>query len=104
MGRLKTMPSRIGTLAPKLAALPKLVDDFYASPEWRAFAKLIKLKRGNRCEDCGSTYRVIADHVVERKDGGADFDEDNIRLRCLPCHNSKTAAARGQRSRGEAGR
>jgi 5-methylcytosine-specific restriction endonuclease McrA len=103
MGRLTAPPPRLGALAPKLAAMPKQVEDFYSSPEWRSLMKLIKLKRGNRCArpGCGSTHRVIGDHIVERKDGGADLDEDNIELLCPKHHAEKTARARAKRARGE---
>lgn len=85
---------------------PKVADPFYLTPEWRRFAAEMKRQRGNCCEDCsrsgaGRGVKLIADHVVERRDGGADFDPSNIRIRCMPCHNAKTAKAKGERARGE---
>lgn len=86
-------------LPPRVQALPKHVDDFYRSREWRALAADIKAKRGRFCERCGSGHRVIADHIHEMKDGGARLDPANIELLCQPCHNRKTAMAKARRSR-----
>lgn len=84
----------------KLAHAPKVAEQFYQSPEWRALVRDIKRQRGAWCERCGSTDRVIADHIQERKDGGADLDPENIELLCGKHHAAKTAAARGARARG----
>jgi 5-methylcytosine-specific restriction protein A len=81
----------------------KTADPFYTSPEWRKFIARIKAKRGNRCEDPACTTpnerqtRVIGDHIVELKDGGAPLDPANIMLRCDACHTRKTAAHRAKR-------
>ncbi|MBP7619319.1 MAG: HNH endonuclease [Gemmatimonadales bacterium] len=97
MSRLKALPPRIATLAPRVRPLPKVAERFYLSPEWRGLAARIKRKRGAVCERCGSDHRVIADHIVELKDGGAPLDEANIELLCQAHHNAKTAAARAAR-------
>lgn len=99
MAKLTVPPSRLGGApVPRLTAPPKTVDPFYRSPEWLALIASIKRERGNRCEDCSTQGGVIiGDHIVELKDGGAALDKRNIRLRCLPCHNTKTAAVRAQR-------
>lgn len=102
MAHLARLAPRIGALSPRVTLRPKEAEGFYKSPEWRRFVQSIKARRGNFCEDCGSNHRVIGDHIVERKDGGADFDEQNIRLRCIRCHNSKTAQARKARALGMA--
>jgi 5-methylcytosine-specific restriction endonuclease McrA len=41
--------------------------------------------------------RILGDHIIERKDGGAELDPNNIQLLCLGCHNAKTATARKDR-------
>lgn len=104
MGRLKSLPARVASLAPAVAVPAKVPDPFYESAEWRTFAREVKAQRGYRCEevtcgrDCSDTPRgLIADHVVERRDGGADFDPVNVRLLCTACHNRKTASARARR-------
>lgn len=104
------MTSRLSHAAPRLAqttrrlAVPvKLTDPFYESPEWRALASAVKALRNWRCEECGrdcsANRRTLhVDHVVERKDGGADLDPLNVRALCVGCHNRKTAGARVRRA------
>lgn len=102
MGKLKVTPSRLRAVPPKLMAAPKRAEGFYQSAEWRALVASIKRERGNFCQRCGSNERVIADHIVERKDGGADLDRANIELLCAKHHAIKTAQARARRARGVA--
>jgi len=102
MARIRALPPRISTVASRVRPPAKVPDPFYTSPNWRTFVREIKRQRGYRCEGCGmdcasSPRSLIGDHVVERKDGGADFDPLNVRLLCLGCHNRKTAAARDRR-------
>jgi len=98
MGKLTALPSRLGSPMVKLAAAPKAVEPFYQSPEWRGLVARLKSERGNWCNRCGARGRIIGDHIVERKDGGAELDETNVELLCQRCHNRKTAAARGARA------
>jgi 5-methylcytosine-specific restriction protein A len=104
MGRLKTIGSRVASVAPRTAPPQKVADPFYVSAEWREFARAVKRARGFVCEnpdckrDCSHAPRgLIADHIVERSDGGADFDIANVMLLCIACHNSKTAIERTKR-------
>lgn len=106
MARLKTIGSRVASVAPRASPPQKVADPFYLSTEWREFARAVKTARGFVCEnpdcrrDCRHAPRgLIADHVVERKDGGADFDVMNVMLLCIACHNSKTAIERTKRHR-----
>lgn len=103
MVRLKCMAQRVGVLAPRVRAAPKVAEAFYTSPEWRKLVAKIKRERGNWCQRCGSTQRVIGDHIIERKDGGDDLDENNVELLCFTHHQQKTAEARTRRARGQAG-
>lgn len=100
MGRLSAMPPRLDRLGPRVRALPKVAEQFYQSREWRSLVARIKRVRGAWCVQCGSNHRLIGDHIVERKDGGADLDDGNVELLCAACHNRKTAAARAKRARG----
>lgn len=102
VGRLKAVTGRLAAPAPRIVAPPKRAEPFYQSPQWRDLVRDVKRERGAWCQRCGSKHRVIADHVVERKDGGADLDPANIELLCQACHNSKTAAARARRASGTA--
>ena len=104
MGRLRQLGQRLKPLHTARAAFPpKTSDSFYQSPEWREFSTAVKQERGNCCEeqDCGYRGpRLIADHIIEVKDGGALLDRRNILLRCMPCHNTKTALTQRQRALG----
>ena len=101
MGKLKALGSRLGGMPAKVKAAPKVAEGFYSSPEWRGLVADIKRGRGARCERPGCptpTHRIIADHIVERKDGGADLDASNVELLCFTHHQQKTAAARAARA------
>jgi hypothetical protein len=98
MGKLTAMPPRLGAMPAKVGAAPKIAEAFYQSRAWRSLIAAIKRERGNWCERCGSSNRVIGDHVVERKDGGAELDPANVELLCQACHNVKTAAERAARA------
>lgn len=97
---LRSIGSRIGALAPMVRVLPKQAERFYTSAPWRALVASIKRERGAFCQRCGAGGRIIGDHVIERKDGGADLDAANVELLCTPCHARKTARARAQRALG----
>lgn len=101
MGKLSNLRSRVRGLEGRLKPPPKIAEAFYQSKEWRSLVARIKRERGNWCQRCGSTNRVIADHIVERKDGGADLDPANIELLCFAHHQRKTADARKRRARGQ---
>lgn len=102
MARLSTLPPRVGALAPRLRPPAKVADPFYLSPEWRGLVAAIKRQRGNVCEDVGPHGgRIMGDHIVERKDGGAELDPANVMLRCAACHNRKTHRVKAARARGQ---
>ncbi|WP_420337834.1 HNH endonuclease [Roseibium sp.] len=99
---LKMIRKTTRTLAPRIRPPVKLTDPFYQSADWRALAADIKRQRRYRCEACGSDFsrradKLIADHIVERRAGGAEFDPLNIQCLCIACHNRKTARARKAR-------
>lgn len=101
MGKLKNIAPRIGGLGARVKPPAKIADPFYLSREWRSLVAKIKRERGNWCERCGSGDRVIADHIIERRDGGADLDPSNVELLCFTHHQRKTAQARARRARGQ---
>jgi 5-methylcytosine-specific restriction enzyme A len=96
--KLRNLPSAIPTLAPRLRPPPKVAESFYTSSEWRGLVARIKRERGAWCVVCGSSQRVIADHIKERRDGGEPLDPANVQLLCQRCHNRKTARARAARA------
>lgn len=85
----------------------KVADPFYQSPEWEA-ARLKALQRakfrceatvenGQRCPKRTPGERIFVDHRVERRDGGADLDQENLWCLCSHHHASKTIAERTKR-------
>ena len=89
------MPARV-------ASLPKVADPFYLSKEWAA------LKAARRRDE---DYReakarlkpgewLVLDHIVERRDGGADLDPANTQWLTHSEHQAKTAKARMDRAHG----
>jgi 5-methylcytosine-specific restriction protein A len=100
----------------RLRPAPKKAEPFYQSPEWRDLRSSIIAERGRRCERCGKTregdgspVKLILDHIIERRDGGADLDRRNLQLLCTAeggngvdglggCHARKTARARSVRA------
>ena len=101
MGRLKSPPPLLGSPPPMLRVPPKQAMPFYQSPEWRKLIASIKRERGAFCCMCGSSHRVIGDHIVELKDGGEALDASNIQLLCHAHHQAKTAQTRARRARGQ---
>lgn len=95
---LRMVAPRLARAGARVSAPVKAVEPFYASPEWKTFARAIVSQRGRRCEACGvEGGRLIADHIIERRDGGADFDPLNIQVLCPSCDNRKRAKAAAAR-------
>lgn len=99
MAKLTNLAPRVATLDTRTAQPPpKEADPHYSTPEHRHWRAIVLARAGYKCEDCGrSNCRLFADHIKERKDGGADFDPSNGMCRCGACHSKKTAAVRAQR-------
>lgn len=94
-------PPRLKTLGPRLKPLdtrtvrppPKVVESFYSSAEWKEVRAKVLERDGYRCVKCGRRDgRLFVDHIIERKDGGADYDLDNLQTLDGPCHTTKTHA------------
>ena len=52
---------------------------------WRT-VRAEQLRRFPRCAICRRESAVEVDHIVQLKDGGARFDERNLRSLCQSCH------------------
>ncbi len=70
-------------------------DSFYDTKEWRELRQQCRQRDGHRCADpdCetpmrGYGGRLIADHIISRREGGPDTLE-NLILRCASCDNRK---------------
>jgi 5-methylcytosine-specific restriction endonuclease McrA len=78
-------------------ASAKHVLPFYVGPDWKALMRQIIKQRGRCCQDPrhDGAYprqgvRLLGDHIVELRDGGARLDPRNVMLRCYRCHGRKT--------------
>lgn len=104
MARLTCLKPRVATLDTRTARPPpKAVDAELTTPEHRAWRAAVLRRAGYRCEGpgCGRTgVRFFADHIVERRDGGAHLDPANGQCLCGSCHSKKTAAVRAARMKG----
>lgn len=105
MARLATLSPRLGTLDTRTARpAPKVADAELLTPEHRAWAYEVKKRAGWKCQAPGCTahgrrggVRLYADHIVERRDGGAPLDPANGQALCGRHHSEKTARARAAR-------
>lgn len=104
---------KLTMLGPRLATAdtrrvkppPKQADQELLTPEHRAWRKIvleraryrcedIDTETGQRCTNASPAHRIYADHVEERRDGGALYDPQNGKARCAKHHTLKTNAAR----------
>lgn len=106
MSRIKQIGSRIQIVDTRRVKLPaKVADRELLSPEHRAWRQAVLERAGYQCEavDNGrrcqvrAPSRLFADHVVERRDGGARLDVGNGQCLCGSHHTRKTVAARTSR-------
>ena len=78
----------------------KRAEPFYSTPEFRKWRAIVIGRAGGMCQwpGCGTTDgRMYADHIVERKDGGADLDPANGQCLCAGHHSVKTVGERKKR-------
>ncbi|MDP1026382.1 HNH endonuclease signature motif containing protein [Sphingomonas sp. KR1UV-12] len=106
MGRLTSLPSRLGSLRPRLASLP--VGDrqaydrnrdqqawrrWYKTSRWQKLRWSILVRDLFTCGMCGKlepdTSQLVADHRrPHRGDERLFWDERNLWCLCKPCHDS----------------
>lgn len=108
------MAKKLATLRPALGRFdgrrvqspPKVVEAFYQTVEYREWREAVIARAGRRCEAVENggrcwkaepRHRMFADHIVERKDGGAPFDPGNGQCLCGAHHSLKTAEAKAAR-------
>lgn len=96
----KLQPSTRTKIRPPAKQADPIFSDARYHP-WRA--RVIK-RAGGKCEwveegkRCNREEpRMFADHIVERKDGGAPFEEANGQCLCGSHHTLKTGVERAKR-------
>lgn len=99
------MPGKVPTFQPRKSRTQKRTeqcDPFYTGEAWRATRLAVLVRDEYTCQYCGRfLYGLDAtvDHVIERQDGGSDYDMTNLKAACRTCNSRK--GARRQRDRGE---
>jgi len=77
-----------------------VADGFYHTDEWRKARSMALAIGGFCCAACGRRGCLLyVDHIVELRDGGAPYEQSNLRPLCGACHSSKTASERTWRQR-----
>jgi 5-methylcytosine-specific restriction endonuclease McrA len=85
MGRLKAIGSRLTLAKQTSVAFVKKAEAYYGTQDWQLL-RLSCLKRdGFACQVCGDKA-IIADHIISRRNGGADT-LTNLRSLCRTCDN-----------------
>lgn len=92
-----TLP-RHDLLVAKPLPIPKHTDALYSTPAYRVWRRDVVRQANGKCEWvepngslCGAAQlRMYADHVVEVRDGGAQFDRSNGQCLCAKHHTIKT--------------
>lgn len=84
----------------------KAADRELLTAEHRAWRNAVVDRAGHRCEwfvhgvrcdRAAPAHRLFADHIVERKDGGAALDVANGQCLCASHHGLKTFRERSKR-------
>jgi len=98
--RLSTIDTRVARPAVKRAD-PELLTGNHRA--WRnavlsrAGHRCEWMEHGVRCERSAPQHRLYADHITERKDGGAALDASNGQCLCPSHHGLKTFRERARR-------
>jgi 5-methylcytosine-specific restriction protein A len=89
----------------RLPRQPKVVDSYYLTPEHKAWRLAVCRQAGWQCEwvesgqrctkSAASGDRMFADHIHERRDGGADMGKGACL--CGAHHTAKTLRERNRR-------
>lgn len=71
-------------------------ENHYASSRYGSsrMKKIVVAQRGNKCERCGSTDRIVLHHKTRVLFGGL-LKGDNLILLCHYCHSVESSLERG---------
>lgn len=101
MVRLSRVPQRIAPAPSRVRVAPKVVTRFYSSPEWIALREARRKDADYRealKRRAHKGERLILDHKVEIKDGGAPLDPKNTQWLTFTEHQAKTERAKRRRA------
>lgn len=69
-----------------------MTDPFYRTSFWRRLREAALQAHPLCCTAGCRAPSVVADHILPRSQGGAD-NLDNLRGRCITCHNTRRGTA-----------
>lgn len=100
MGKIGALGFGLPMLSTTLRLPPKKAEPFYQSKEWRAL-----VARRKRDADYAAAVarakpgeRIVLDHVIEIRDGGARLDAANTQWLTHSEHQAKTARTKRARA------
>ena len=100
---VRSLKPSVQSLDMRIAAVPpKQSDAVYANALHRQWAAAVIERDGGRCqwarcEKAAPAHRMVADHIVEVRDGGARFDIANGQCMCVQHNTLKGVRARAAR-------
>lgn len=106
--KVRTFGTRVSAADTRRVHPPaKQPDKVLLTPEHHRFRQIVCDRAGWRCEwtengvrctrSRANGDRMIADHVIERADGGHPFDPDNGQCLCVQHNTAKGVRARAAR-------
>lgn len=106
MQKLRLFEPRVSTLDTRAVKQQRVVDPYYQSQEHRLWRDQVVAKAGGQCEAIDRAtglrctkaeprHRMFADHITERRDGGANLGPGQCL--CGAHHAIKTSEARAAR-------
>ena len=59
-------------------------------PGHAALREFVIRRDGGKCVECGGTDRLVADHILSRRNGGSHHP-NNLRCLCISCNSRKAS-------------
>jgi hypothetical protein len=103
---VKAFDGRVAKQLPKEADAELLTEEH---KQWRLYVcrragwRCEWLIDGLRCRKASPEHRMVADHIVDREDGGALFDPANGQCLCVQHNTIKGIRSRALRAAGAGG-
>lgn len=76
----------------KAKAADRNGSSYYQTKAWRRLSRAA-IRRDGECAVCMGTYRLTANHIIPRREGGPD-SLPNLMTMCGPCHSTYEADTR----------
>ena len=70
---------------------------FYSTARWKRVRKVALVRDSGLCQICLTTNAEMVDHIIEVKDGGEQYNLENLQSLCNRCHAIKTKTEESKR-------